>query len=169
MSVASEGKGRVFESRRARHLRTSARWCIQICAGVPGNAPEALFGALVGGRWNVALKVHSVVEDPQDFDRAVWRCPIHQEVTSATTPSRNVERAKTCHDLIPGLGAYDIRAVGEFANRLNERVAIDARLSRAKILGGPFEDVGKVDFCGSAETNPPSPFGHEGSIRLFRR
>ena len=26
--------------------------------------------AFVGGRWNVALKVHSVVEDTHDFDRA---------------------------------------------------------------------------------------------------
>jgi hypothetical protein len=117
----------------------------------------------------VEPKVHSVVEDPHDFDRAVWRCPIHQEVTSATTPSRNVERAKTCDDLIPGLGTYDIGAVGEFTNRLNERVPIETRLSRAKILGSPFEDVGKVDFCDSAETNPPSALGHEDSIQLFWR
>jgi hypothetical protein len=87
-------------------------------------------------------------------------------VTSATTPPRNVERAKTCHDLVPGLGAYGVGTIGEFANRLNERVPIDARLSRAKILSGPFEDVGKVDFCGSAETNAPFPLG---SIRLFWR
>jgi hypothetical protein len=115
----------------------------------------------------VAPKVHSVVEDTHDFDCAVWRCPIHQEVTSATTPSRDVERAKTCDDLIPGLAAYDIGAVDEFTNRLNERVPIDARLSSGKILGSPFEDVGEVNFCGSAETNPPSALGHEDSIRLF--
>jgi hypothetical protein len=138
-------------------------------AGVYGNAPEALFGAFVGDRWNVALKVHSVVEDPHDFDRAVWRCPVHQEVTSAKAPSRNVERAKACHDLVPSLGAYDVGAVGELANRLNERVPIDARLSRAKILGRPFEDIGEVDFCGSTETNPPPPLSHEGSIRMFWR
>jgi hypothetical protein len=34
---------------------------------------------------NVALKVHSVVEDTHDFDRVVWRCPVHQEVTPTTT------------------------------------------------------------------------------------
>ena len=59
--------------------------------------------------------------------------------------------------------------VGEFANRLNERVPIDARLSRAKILSSPFKDIGKVDLSGSTETNAPYPLGHEGSIRLFLR
>jgi hypothetical protein len=168
LTLNAEASGYTFESRRARHF-ARARWRIQICAGVPGSAPGALFCALVGDRWKVAPKVHSVVEDPHDFDRAVWRCPIHQEVTSAATRSRNVERAKTYDDLIPGFGANDIGAVGEFANRQNERVPIDVRLSRAKILGSPFENVGKIDFCGSAETNPPSVLGHEDSIRLFWR
>jgi hypothetical protein len=88
-------------------------------------------------------------------------------VTPTTTPSRKVERAKTCHDLVSGLGAYSVGTVGEFDNRLDERVPIDARLSRAKILSSPFKDIGKVDFCGTAETNAPSPLGHEGAIRLF--
>jgi hypothetical protein len=47
--------------------------------------PAPLFAALVTGKWNMALKVHSVVEDAHDFDRALWRGPAHQEVTSATT------------------------------------------------------------------------------------
>jgi hypothetical protein len=114
-------------------------------------------------------KVHSVVEDTHDFDRAVRRDPIHQEMAPATAAPRNVERAKACHDLVPGPGARNIRTVGKFANRLNQGVPIDARLSRAKILGGPFEDVGKVDFRGGAETNTPSPLGHDGSIRRFGR
>ncbi len=76
--------------------------------------------------------------------------------------SRNVERAKTRHDLVSGPGAYGIGTVGKFANRLNERVAIDARLSRAEILSGPFQDVRKVDFCSSAETDAPTLPGHKG-------
>src|SRR5204862_3758043 len=67
------------------------------------------------------------------------------------------------------LGAGDIGTLGEFANRPNKGVPIDARLSRAEILSGPFEDVGKVDFRRSAETNAPFPLGHEGSIRRFGR
>jgi hypothetical protein len=41
----------------------------------------------------VALKVHSVVEDAYDFDRAVWRYLVHQEVASTPTLPHNVERA----------------------------------------------------------------------------
>lgn len=68
---------------------------------VPCDA-AVLFGALVGGRWDVAPKVHSVVEDAHDFDRAVRRSPVHQEMASTTTPSRNKERAKACHDVVAG-------------------------------------------------------------------
>jgi hypothetical protein len=98
----------------------------------------------------VALKVHSVVEDTHDLDRAVWRSPVHQEVASTMTSSSDVERSKARHDLVTRLGAHDIGTAGKFSDRLEKRVPIDARLSRAKILRGPFEDVGKIDFCGSA-------------------
>ena len=117
----------------------------------------------------MALKVHSVVEDARDFDRAVWRDPVHQKMAFATAAPRNVERAKACHDLVPGPGARNIGTVGKLANRLNEGIPIDPRLSRAKILCGPLEDVGKVDFRGRAETNAPSQFGHDGSIRWYGR
>jgi hypothetical protein len=108
----------------------------------------------------VALKVRSVVEDAHDFDGAVWRGPVHQEMASATAAPRNMERAKARHDLVPGLGARYIGTVGKFANSLNERVPIDARLARAKILRTPSEDVSEVDLRGCAETNAPSPLGH---------
>jgi len=132
-------------------------------------ANAALSGALVAVRWNVALKVQAVVEDPHDLDRAVRRGPNHQEVTSATSPSRNVERAKARCDLIAGLGACKLGIAGEFADRLDEGVAIDARLPRAKILDGPSEDIGEVELGGSTETNAPPTPGHEGAIRLFGR
>jgi hypothetical protein len=90
-------------------------------------------------------------------------------MASSTAAPRNVERAKAYHDLVPSHGARDIGTVGKLTNRLNKGVPIDARLSRAKILRGPFEDVGKVDFRGSAETNAPSPLDHDGSIRRFGR
>ena len=117
----------------------------------------------------MAPKVHFVVEDAHDFDRAVGRSPVHQKMASATAAPRKVERAKACHDLVPGPGARYIGTVGKLANRPNKGVAIDARLSRAKILCGPLEDVGKVDFRGSAETNAPFPPGHDSSIRRFGR
>jgi hypothetical protein len=71
-----------------------------------GSAQE--YGAIrfpSAGQWNVALKVHSVVEDAYDFDRAVWGYSVYQEVSSTTTPPRNVERPKTRYDLVSGLGA----------------------------------------------------------------
>jgi hypothetical protein len=109
-----------------------------------------LFGALVWDKWNVTLKVHSVVEDAYDFDRTSLADPVHQEVASTTTVSRNMQCAKTRHDLVSSPRANNIGTVGEFANRLNDRVPIDTRLSRAEILSGPFEDIRKVEFCSSA-------------------
>ena len=91
----------------------------------------------------------------------------HEEVTSTATVPRNVERSKTGHDLVAGLRARNIGTVGKLADRQNERVAINTRLSRAKILGGPFEDVGEVEFGGGAEADAPSLLGHAGSIRRF--
>jgi hypothetical protein len=82
---------------------------------------------------------------------------------------RAMECAKACHDFVPGPGARNIGTGSKLANRLNKGVPIDARLSRAKFLGGPFEDVGEVDFRSSAETNAPSPLGHDGPIRRFAR
>jgi hypothetical protein len=113
----------------------------------------------------VTLKVHPVVQYSYDFDRCFWRHPVHQEVTSAPTVPRNVDRAKTWHDLISSFGARNIGTFCKFANRLNERVLIDTRLSRAKILSGPFDNIRKVEFCGSAEADAPSPLGHWGVIR----
>lgn len=113
----------------------------------------------------MTLKIHSVVQYPNDFDRGFWGYPVHQEVTSAPAVSRNVERAKTWHDLIPGFGAQNFWAVGKFANRLNKRSLVDACLSRTKILGGPFYDVRKVEFRGSAEADAPSSLSHWGPIR----
>ena len=73
---------------------------------------------------------------------------------------RDVERTKTRHDLPSGFGARNIGTIGKFADRLNKRIPIDTRLPRAKILSGPFDDIREVEFCGSAESDAPSPLGH---------
>lgn len=126
-----------------------------------------LFAALVGGQWNVAPKVHAVVQDADDFDRPFCCYPVYQEVTSTTPRSRNVKRAETRHDLVSGIGPRDSGTFDKFADRLNERIPIDSGLSRAEILSGPFDDIRKIELCESAETNAPSPLGHETSIRMF--
>jgi hypothetical protein len=46
-------------------------------------------------KWEMTLKVHSVVQYPHDFNRCFWDHPVHQEVTSAPALSRNVDRTKT--------------------------------------------------------------------------
>jgi hypothetical protein len=119
-----------------------------------------LFSTLVRINWKVTLRVHSVVQYPHDFDRRVCGRPVHQNVTSALPLSRDVDRPKTRHDLISGFGTQNIGTADKFANRLNERTLIDTRLLRAKTLGGPFYDVRKVEFGGSAEADAPSPLGH---------
>jgi hypothetical protein len=147
--------GAPFTPEHVSLSRIAPRW-------LAANLHCALFGILVGGKWKVTLKVHSVVQDSYDFDRCFWNHPVHHEVTSAPTVSRNVDRAKTWHDLISSLGARNIGTRGKFANRLNERILIDTRLSRAKVLSGPFNNIRKVEFCGSAEADAPSPLGHWG-------
>src|SRR6185436_8660652 len=118
---------------------------------VPGlsmaNLHRALFGILVGSECKVTLKIHPLVQDSYDFDRCFWGHPVHQEVTPAPTAARDVNRAKAWHDLVSSFGAQNIRTFGKFANHPNERLLIDARLSRAKIFSGPFDDIRKVNFC----------------------
>ena len=108
----------------------------------------------------MALKVHSVMQGSYDFDRCFWRHPVHHEVTSTPTVSRNVDRAKARHDLISYLGARDIGTFSKFPNRLNEGLLIDPRLPRAEIFSGPFDDIRKVEFCRGAEADAPFPLGH---------
>jgi hypothetical protein len=51
----------IFIDRGAPFYAT-ARWRIQIRVRVRAGIPDAvLFSALVDGRWNMALKVHSVM------------------------------------------------------------------------------------------------------------
>ena len=108
----------------------------------------------------MAPKVHPVVKDAHDFDRALWRCAVHDEVASAPTVSCNVERTDTRQDIVPDFGARNVRAIGEFANRSNQYVTINPRLSQPKILGGPFQNIGEIDFCGGAEADTPLLPGH---------
>jgi hypothetical protein len=63
-------------------------------------------------------------------------------------------------DLVSGFGARNLRAIGEFANRLNQHVPINARLSRPEIVSGPFQNIRKVDFSGSTEADAPLLPGH---------
>ena len=122
---------------------------------------------LVQGNWSLALKVHPVVQDAHDFDRALRRRAVHQDVTSATTAARDVQRTETGQNLVSGPRACKVRTIGKLANRPDERIAVDARLPRAEFLRGPFDDVREVELSGSAETDAPSLLGHAGFIRRF--
>jgi len=115
--------------------------------------------AIGGAMGSLAPKVHPVVKDADDLDEAIRPCAVHEEVTPTPAMPRNVERAKTGDDLVAGVRAWNIGTVGKLADRLNERVPIRARLSDAKILGGPSEDVREVEFGLRAEADTPAPLG----------
>jgi hypothetical protein len=117
----------------------------------------------------MAPKVNSVVKDTHDFDRVARSRSKHQEMASAPAVPCHVKRTKACHDLVSRPGARNLGTLSQLAHRLNKGIAIDSRLSRAKVLCGPPEDVGEVDLCGCTETNAPSPPGHDSSIRRFER
>lgn len=112
-------------------------------------------------------KVHSVVQDADNLDGRFGCNSVHQEVTSATSVSRDVERVKTPHDLVAGPRPRNVRTVRKFGDRLNERVPINSRLSGAEILSAPFQDVRKIELCGSAETDAPFLLGHATTIPMF--
>ncbi len=95
------------------------------------------------------------------------RRAVHQDVTSATTVARDVQRTETGQNLVSDLRARNVRTIRKLADGPNERVTINARLPRAKFLSGPFDDVREVEFCGAAETDAPSLLGHADFIRRF--
>jgi hypothetical protein len=130
----------------------------------PAAARARLFAALVLGKWQVALQVHTVVQDAPDFDDPSRSHPVQEKVTSATTMSSNVECAEAPHDLVSGLGSSDIGTAGKFADRLNKRVAIETGLPRAKILSRPFENICEIQLCRSAEPNAPFLLGHDALL-----
>ena len=109
----------------------------------------------------MALQIHAVMQDACDFDHSVSDNPVQEEVTSATTMSRNVERAEARHDLVSDLGPGNVGTVGKLADRLNKRVPIESGLPRAEILSRPFEDICEIELCRSAEANAPFPLDHE--------
>lgn len=102
------------------------------------------------------------MKNSNDLDDAALRCPIEQEMAAPTAMSGNVERAKSDQNLVTSAGGDNIGATGKLPNRRNQCIAVDARLPSAKILGGPFEDVGEVELRDDTETDPPFRLGHRG-------
>jgi hypothetical protein len=115
----------------------------------------------------VAPEVHSVVQDAHDFDDPSWSYPVQKQVTSATTVSRNMERAEALHDLVSCLGPSHVGTVAEFADRLNERVPVESGLAAAEILSGPIEDICEISLGRSTEANAPSPLDHQAPTWPF--
>ena len=114
--------------------------------------------AIGGAMGSLAPKVHPVVKDADDLDEPIRPCAIHEQVTPTPAMPRDVERAKTGDDLVAGLRAWNIGTVGKLADRLSD-APIRARLSDAKILGDPSEDVREIEFGLRAEADTPAPLG----------
>jgi hypothetical protein len=130
----------------------------------PAAARAGLFAARFVGKWQVALQIHTVVQDAPDFDDPSRSYPVQEKVASATAMSSNVECAETSHDLVSCLGPSDIGTVDKFADRLNKRVAIETGLPCTRILSRPFENICEIQLCRSAEPNAPFPPGHDALL-----
>lgn len=111
----------------------------------------------------MASKVHPIVEDSHDFNRAGPHS-IHQEMTCVSAAPCDMERPKAGHDVVPRRRARNVRANREVADRVDESVPVETRLLRAEILDSPFEDVGEIDLCGGTETNSPFSLSHQGAL-----
>ena len=109
----------------------------------------------------MALQIHAVMQDACDFDHSVSDDPVQEEVTSTPAVSGNMQRTQAGIDLAAGFGPPHVGTVGEFTDRLDECLPIEAGLSRPETLRRPAEDVCEIEFCPNAEANAPFPLGHE--------
>jgi hypothetical protein len=100
------------------------------------------------------------VQDTHDFDDPSWSDPVQEEVAPAATVPRDMECVETLDDLVSGLGPSHAGAIGKFADRLDEDVAIESSLPGAEIFRRPFQDICEIEFGRSTEANLPAPLGH---------
>jgi len=130
-------------------------------------AQSCLFVAIVIGKRKVPWQVHAIMQDARDLNGPFCGNPIHQQVATATTMSRNMERAQPPQNLVSGPRPRNVGTIGEFTDGPNDRVSIGVGLARAEVLSGPFENIRQVELCGSAEANAPFGLGHDILILLF--
>jgi hypothetical protein len=86
------------------------------------------------------------VQDTADFNDPPVDDPIQEEVASTPAVQGNMESAKARPDLAARLRSGYIGTIRKFADRPNQRVPINPRLSRAEILGCPLEDVCEIEL-----------------------
>ncbi|SRR6266571_2402790 len=122
---------------------------------------SALFVAIIVRKRRMAPQIHAVVQDASDFDDASLTDAVHQEVTPAAAMPGNVQGAQARHYLVPGLGPGNVRTIRKFADRLDQRVAIDSGLPRAEVFSRPFEDICEIKLGCGTQADTPFPLSHE--------
>ena len=109
----------------------------------------------------MAAQLHAIVEDAYNRDRVISLSAIQDKVTTASSMQGDVQRANARSNLIASSGAGNVRAIGKLAKGCTERFIVTPRLVRSKVCCCPAQDGGKIAICQVAESNSPSPAGHE--------
>ena len=87
--------------------------------------------------------LHRVVQNSDDINCAA-RSPIDNEMSSSSAVSSDMEGAQTPLDLVPNVAVGHKRIGGQFAERVDERLAINRCLLSPELLDRPLNDGRKV-------------------------
>ena len=104
----------------------------------------------------MSRQVHCLVQNAHHLDDAGLCRSVDDEVTPTLPATRDVQRAQARENVIADPAAGHVGPIAERDERAKQRVAIDARLVRAKLLGRPPQDRGKVALRGRAQTDTPA-------------
>lgn len=107
----------------------------------------------------MALQIHGVVKEAQDFDHlAVRSAPDAEkdEMTPFAALAGDVKRGNALQDVISLSCADDCRTGGQIIQRRRNRSGVDARLCFAELVHRPAQDFLEVGLGDRRQADRPS-------------
>lgn len=95
------------------------------------------------------------MEDANNVDHVLLSCPIHDEMATATTSTRNMERSEIRENFITRGAAEDIRSLAERGESCKERRLVNLGLLMAERRFCVGQNPSKILLGLSAEANLP--------------
>jgi len=131
--------------------------------GVPARAARG-FDLASGGsnkglfkvRRNMTRQIHCIVQNANDLNHLPGCRAIHDEMPSAPTFARDMQRPKIGENFVTGDAAKHIGASFERRERFGKRDSVNLKLAVAEFVLGVFQDAGEILFSLITEANPPA-------------
>jgi len=120
----------------------------------------------------MALQIHGVVKEAQDFDHlAVRSAPDaeHDEMTPLAALAGDVKRENALQDVISLSCTDDCRTGGQIIQRRRNCFGVDARLCFAELVHRPAQDFLEVGLGGRRQADRPAtrPSAHFERVAGF--